>query len=124
MKSIKIITLFTLILMFTNCEENNDNPIICTQIFVHGLEINVTEKGATNPITGAVKITASDGNYKETLENSDPNMAFYGAGERRGTYILTVTSDNYKTFESEPIIVTADECHVITEKRTFELELK
>jgi len=124
MKSIKLIALFTLIFSFNSCKENKAENIICTQNFVYGLAINLTEKTTVNPITGDVIIIAKNGNYEETLETSDPNLSFYGAGERKGTYVLTVTVDNYKTFVSEPIIVTGDECHVITEKRTFELELK
>ncbi len=91
---------------------------------MHGLEINLVEKTTLNPINGTIIIVAKDGNYEKTLENTNPNISFYGAGERRGTYILTVTSDNYKTYISNPIIVSGDECHVFTEKRTFELELK
>ncbi len=124
MKSIKLIALFTFICSFNSCKENNTENIICTYNFVYGLAINFTEKTTANPINGNITIVAKDGNYEETLEISESNMSFYGAGERKGTYILTVTADNYKTFVSEPIIVTADECHVLTEKRTFELELK
>ena len=126
MKSIKIIALLIFLFFLNSCENNSNDKelIICTQNFVYGLVINLTEKTTANPINGNIIIVAKYGNYEETLENSDPNMSFYGAGERKGTYIVTVTTDNYKTFVSEPIIVTADECHVTTEKRTFELELK
>ena len=120
---LKVTILFIgIILLFNSCEENDTENIICSYIYVHGLKISLTEKN--NPINGAIKIIATEDNYEETLENSDPNMPFYGAGERKGTYILIVTSDNYKTFVSEPIVVTADECHVIPEIRTFELDLK
>jgi len=87
MKSIKIIAILSFLLLFMSCEENNSENIICTSIYVYGLEINLTEKTTANPITGNVKIVAKDGNYEETLENSNPNSSFYGAGERKGTYI-------------------------------------
>jgi len=46
----------------------------------------------------------------------EDNNSFTGAGERAGTYTLTVVSPNYQTFTSEPITVLADQCHVITEE--------
>ncbi len=124
MKSIQMIAIVSFILLFNGCKENDDENIICTLNYVYGLDINLVEKSTENPITGNVKIIAKDGDYEETLENYDPSTSFYGAGERKGTYTLTVTSDNYKTYISEPIVVTSDECHVITVSKTFELELK
>lgn len=124
MKSIKIIAIVSFILLFNSCKENKDENIICTLNFVYGLQVNLVEKTTANPITGAVTVVAKEGNYEETLENSDPNNPFFGAGERRGSYIITVTSDNYKTFVSEPVVVTGDQCHVTTVSKTIELELK
>ncbi|APZ45977.1 hypothetical protein BW723_06575 [Polaribacter reichenbachii] len=124
MKSKIIITLFSLILLINSCDENDNESIICTHVFIHGLEINLIEKGTTNSVNGYVKIIIEDDDYEEILESSEPNNSFYGAGERKGTYTLTITSNNYKTFVSEPIIVIADECHVKTVSKTFELELK
>ena len=119
-----IITLFSFILLLNSCEENNDENVICTLNYVYGLNINLIEKATNNSLTGSVSVVAKDGNYEETLENTDPNDSFFGAGEREGTYILTITSDNYRTFVSEPIVVTGDECHVSTVSKTFELVLK
>lgn len=124
MKSTKIIAMVSFILLFNSCTQNDDENIICTLNYVYGLDISLIEKSTANPITGAVKIIAKDGDYEKILENSNPNTSFFGAGERRGIYILTVTSDNYKTYVSEPIVVTGDECHVITVSKTFELEPK
>jgi hypothetical protein len=123
MKFTKTIAMISFILLFNSCENKNDE-IICTLNYVYGLNIKLIQKSTTNPINGVVKIIAKDGSYEETLENANPNDSFFGAGERRGTYILTVTSDNYKTYTSEPILVTGDECHVTTVSKTFELELK
>lgn len=124
MKSTKIIAIISFLLLLNSCKENDNEEVICTFIYIYGLEISLIEKSTANPVTGAVKIIAKDGNYEETLENYDLNYPFYGAGERRGTYVLTITSDNYKTFVSEPIVVTGDECHVKTVSKTFQLEPK
>lgn len=122
MKAIKMIAIVSCILLFNQCNENEPEEVVCTLNYVYGLHINLIEKSTTNPISGVVTIIASEGNYEETLENYDSNGSFFGAGERQGTYVLTITSANYKTFISEPIIVDGDECHVNTQSRTFELE--
>jgi hypothetical protein len=124
MKSKYLIAIVSFMLMLSSCEDNESENIICTLNFVNGLDISLIEKSTGNIITGNVKIVAEDDNYTETMQSSENNASFTGAGERKGTYILTVTSDNYKTFISESITVNADECHVFTESRTFELELK
>ena len=36
-----------------------------------------------------------------------------GAGERPGTYDITITKDGFMTWTAENVTVTADECHVI-----------
>lgn len=124
MASKKIIAIISFILLFNSCEENNDEIIICTLNYVYGLHINLVEKTTNNSITGTVNVVAKDGDYEEILENANPNDSFFGAGERKGTYVITITSNNYKTYISEPIVVTGDECHVTTVSKTFELELK
>lgn len=122
MKAIKMIAIVSCILLFNQCNENEPEEVVCTLNYVYGLHINLIEKSTTNPIYGAVTIIATEGNHEETLENYGSNSSFFGAGERQGTYVLTITSVNYKTFISEPIEVDGDECHVNTQSRTFELE--
>ena len=124
MKSKYLIAIVSFMLLLGSCEDKESENIICTLNFVNGLDINLIEKSTGNSITGNAQIVAKDGNYSETMQNIENNVSFTGAGERKGTYILTVTSDNYKTFISDPITVNADECHVITEYRTYDLELK
>jgi hypothetical protein len=36
-----------------------------------------------------------------------------GAGERAGTYAVTVTATGYAEWTTSGVVVTADECHVI-----------
>ncbi|MCF7559688.1 hypothetical protein L3X39_03490 [Sabulilitoribacter multivorans] len=73
-------------------------------------------------ITEGVTIEAIDGPHQETLVLSESSNSFYGAGERAGTYTLTITSLDYQTYVSDPIEVSRDECHVITE--TIEILLQ
>jgi hypothetical protein len=119
----KYVFVLAVIVCFFGCKEEDDITI-CTLQFVYGLNITLVEANSTNPATGEINATIKDGSYEEVLQNIESNVPFFGAGERRGTYILTITSDRYKTFVSAPILVTADECHVIPVTKTFELTPK
>ncbi|PQJ80094.1 hypothetical protein [Polaribacter porphyrae] len=123
MKSKKLIALFTYLIVFIGCKEQN-NDIICTLEFVYGLNITLIDAETSKPIEGNVKVVIKDGNYEEVLQGVESGIPFFGAGERSGTYTITITSNNYKTFVSNPIVVTANECHVITVTKTFNLERK
>ena len=69
MKSLKIIAILSFLFFLNSCEDNSNDKelIICTQNFVYGLAINLTEKTTANPINGNITIVAKDGNYEETL---------------------------------------------------------
>lgn len=122
MKSTKIILLLTILSIFTSCNEENNEDVICTLEFVYGINITLIDAETKTDITENVKVVITDGNYEEILQGGIGT--FYGAGERAGTYTITITSDDYKTFVSEPIVVTANACHVIPVSKTFELEAK
>ena len=46
---------------------------------------------------------------------------YLGAGERAGTYTLTVDADGFETAVIEDIVVDADICHVIPVTREVSL---
>lgn len=112
-------------LTFLSCQNQQiDQPIVCTEVFIQGLHITLVDAASSEIITEDVTITATDGDFKENLKRIETQTSFSGAGERAGTYVLTITSSNYKTFVSNPIVVSADECHVMTEFREFKLQAK
>lgn len=114
MKKLFLFLLFSTFFFTSSCDDNDDNQIVCTQEAKAGLNVSVS-LGNMNSITSeGVTVIATDGNYSETLsviDNTDP--IFFGAWERTGTYILTVSKEGYQTYTSTPITVTADVCHVI-----------
>ena len=121
MKPKKLIILITLLTIFLGCKEE-ENLTICTLEFVYGLNITLINANTSMPITDEVNVVIKDGNYEEVLTRLESDVPFLGAGERAGTYFLTITSNAYKTFISEPIIVEANECHVIPVVKTIQLE--
>lgn len=109
-------------LMASTCE-NEDDQIVCTLQFVYGLNVVVLDATSGQPLVEGVLVKAVDGPYQETLELI-PGLeySFAGAGERAGTYIVTVTKAGYQTYTSIPIIVTRDVCHVIPQSLTVNLQ--
>ena len=80
--------------------------------FLYFVDVNatVTNADTDEPISDAT-LTLTEGDYTETMmELSEGNYA--GAGERAGTYTLTVEADGFGTQTIEDIFVDADECHV------------
>jgi hypothetical protein len=121
MKKLLLLLCFTPLLLASTCENDNEE-IICTQQFVHGLDVVVLDNTTGNPLVEDVQVSAEDGTYQENLELiSGLEYSFSGAGERVGTYTITVTKEGYQTYTSAPIIVTRDVCHVIPQSLTVHL---
>jgi hypothetical protein len=83
----------------------------CTEDFRYGLNITVLD-GSGEPVAqGSIGI-AKDGSHEETLEIIGAET-MVGAGERPGTYDVTISRTGHMTWSAENVTVTADECHVI-----------
>lgn len=108
-----------------NSDDDTQDPVLCTLEARAGLEVTVKDGLGGANITNGVTVEAIDGNYSETLKKVEANNTFVGAYERAGTYIITVTKDGYRDNTlSEPVLVTEDVCHVITESVEVILEKK
>jgi hypothetical protein len=97
--------------------------LVCTQVYVYGIVIHVTDPSG-NPITNAHAVI-QDGSYNETLEptNAPATSGVYqGAGERPGTYRLTVSAPGYQPVTLENLVVTSGVCHVTPVEREVVLE--
>ena len=123
MKKLFIFFLFSTVFFTSSCNDNDDNQIFCTDQFVYGLNVIVLDASTGNPIFQDIEVKAVDGTYQELLELV-PGLeyAFVGAGERAGTYVVTITKAGYQTYTSAPIVVTRDECHVIPQSLTVNLQ--
>lgn len=122
MKKLILFLLFSIFLVTTSCEDSDDR-IFCTDQFVYGLNVIVLDASTGNPIFQDIEVKAVDGTYQEILELvPSSEYVFVGAGERAGTYIITITKTGYQTYTSAPIVLTRDECHVIPQSLTVNLQ--
>lgn len=122
MKKLFFFITLSCLFLLSSCEDNDDQ-IVCTDQFVYGLNVIVLDAVSGNPIFQDIEVKAVDGTYQEILELV-PSLeyTFVGAGERAGTYVVTVTKAGFQTFTSAPIVLTRDECHVIPQSLTVNLQ--
>ncbi|WP_103068980.1 hypothetical protein [Aquimarina sediminis] len=108
-----------LLLLITFCACNDDDkledPVLCTTDSRPGIEVTVKDVTDGLFLVEGIKVIATDNEYQETLQNIPDTNIFVGAHERKGTYTITVSKSGYITTTSEPVNVTEDICHVITE---------
>lgn len=97
-------------------------PIICTDIFVYGLSVEVVDRTGGQPLADGATLTLRDGDYVESMTETFDGLTLFGAGERAGTYLVTVARDGYHTWTAANVVVTADECHVIPVSLRAELD--
>ena len=113
---------FSSCLLLWACPQKEDDGFACTEEFVYGLSISVTNAVTGQFITENITVTATDGNYSEELMSFQDFTGFFGAGERAGNYSIYISAEGYNEYTSETIVVKANQCHVIPEVRTFELQ--
>lgn len=92
--------------------------IACTAVFVYGVNVSVVDQDG-NPVAGAMA-TLTEGDYSEQMAELRTGE-FAGAGERAGTYTLTVEAGGFETVTITDIVVTSDVCHVIPVSRDVTL---
>lgn len=96
--------------------------IFCSQVYVYGIVIHVIDPSG-HPIQNAQAVI-QDGSYQETLSpvgEPSENGLYQGAGERPGTYELTVSAPGYVPQTFENLVVTGGVCHVDTVSREVSL---
>lgn len=93
------------------CSDALPGPV-CTADFRYGLNITVLDSSGAPAAQGAIGIAVEGDEYEETLTVLGPDV-MAGAGERPGTYDITVSRTGYMTWSATNVTVRADECHVI-----------
>ena len=91
------------------CDDRFVGPA-CTADFRYGLSITVLDELGRPAAAGATGL-AVDGEFTDTLEVFGADT-MVGAGERAGTYDITISKPGHMTWSAENVTVTADECHV------------
>ena len=99
---------------------NSPSGVICTAEFRFGLAITVVDSVTSSPPASALLIARS-GTFVDSVgpnapfstnAGSSPVLILNTAGERAGTYDVTVRAPGYRDWLGSGIKISADECHV------------
>lgn len=112
----------SLCLLFMGCEDALD-PRVCTAIAIDAMTVTVTDAATGQRICDAT-VTATDGSFSAELRAfpAGPECSYSGPTERPGRYEVRVTRSGYEAVVRRDVIVTADECHVIPVRLSFDLD--
>ena len=99
------------------CSSSKSTGMACTEEFRYGLAVYVNDSLTNTPIASGASLVARDGTYKDSVAfpSARPDLdpyALNSAGERAGTYQLTVTRPGYLPWSKNNVRVTANVCHV------------
>lgn len=92
---------------------------VCTQEFRPGLAVYVNDSLTKAGSASGASLVVRDGNYKDSVAapGARPDLntfPLFAAGERAGTYQVTVTKTGYAAWVKSDVRVTANQCHVNT----------
>lgn len=91
---------------------------VCTQEFRPGLVVYVKDSVTKAGVASGASLVVREGSYKDSVAaDSRPeldNSALSAAGERSGTYQLTVSKSGYALWQQNNVRVTSNVCHVNT----------
>ena len=116
-----IVPFFAGALLLSGCDSPLEEDFdVCTPNYVMGLNVDVVDSVTTAPPASALLIARS-GAFVDSVgplpsyqawENGPFVLRLSAAGERAGTYDLTVRSPGYRDWTLMGVKVTADGCHV------------
>jgi hypothetical protein len=99
------------------------DPLICTSEARAGISITVLDSASGTPVGAGARITATDGEFSDTVTTVEDYQGPYGlAHERAGSYTVTVEKAGYALWSSSDALVTRGECHVRTVQLTALLQ--
>jgi hypothetical protein len=110
--------------MSASCDSNPYVPPVCTDEYVWGLEIRLVDKDTGGPAGLGASVVIRDGDYVENRIGEDfgaLGVATFAAGERAGFYEITINAVGFKEWRRDRVLVSRNQCHVITEKILAEL---
>lgn len=116
MRPVNVLGAVILCLLSTACAVSG-NPVVCTAQFVYGLNIQVQDSVTGAWIASGATLIARDGAFVDSVgaQGSGPEwdqLPLATAGERAGTYDVTVRREGYHPWDRNGIEVEGDTCHV------------
>jgi hypothetical protein len=104
-------------LAVTGCSSSTPTGVACTAIYVYGISLEVQNALTGARITDSAAVQVTDGSYVESYNYLGPASQPYSgvlsaAGERAGTYSISIRKNGFAPYDTTGIKVTRDLCHV------------
>ena len=91
---------------------------VCTQEFRPGLVVYVKDSVTKAGAASGASLVVREGSYKDSVAApttpDQDNFPLSAAGERSGTYQVTVSKTGYAVWQQNNVRVTSNVCHVNT----------
>lgn len=92
---------------------------ICTEEFRPGVAVYIKDALTNAGVASGANLVAREGTFKDSVAfpGASPdlnNLPLTAAGERAGTYQLTVSRPGYAPWSQSNVRVTSNQCHVNT----------
>jgi hypothetical protein len=105
------------LLAATACSNSGPTDIACSQVYVYGISLKVQNAVTGARITDSAAVQIKDGGYVEAYNYLGPadqptSGVLSAAGERAGTYSISIRKDGFAPYDTAGIKVTRDVCHV------------
>jgi len=113
--NLKSLFIFAAVAASASCSRRASEPIACTMLYAYGLTVTVVDSSSGAPGGAGATVIATDGAYSDTVTHapgSSNEFTFGLAGERAGTYTVTVIKSGYDVWTRSGITVTKNVCHV------------
>jgi hypothetical protein len=83
----------------------------CTTEYRFGVNVTLRNARSGAPVPGATVVIV-DGSWRETLSTFGLPGSYAGAGEREGSYTLSVEAPGFVSPAARTVVVTGSQCHV------------
>lgn len=105
------------VLAATACSGSTPTGLACSANYVYGLSLEVRNAVSGAPITDSASVVIRDGSYVESYGYLGPagqplSGRLSAAGERPGTYSISIRKAGFAPYDTTGIKVTGDVCHV------------
>ena len=99
----------------------------CTANFAPAVTVVVQDSASGSKIGSGAQLIVCDGTYADSMSNpaNRPDLDVYSlsaAGERAGSYTVTVRKSGYREWIRSNVVVTKGVCHVTTVSLTALLQ--
>ncbi len=104
-------------LALTACSSSTPTGVACTAIYVYGISLKVQNATTGAAITDSATVRITDGSYVESYNYLGPagqpaSGILSAAGERAGSYSISIRKDGFAPYDTSGVTVTKDVCHV------------